>query len=352
MHTSRSKARRQMNDRSFQFFAPELFGESAAEAGPTLNAKREPVVWSTDPMRRKVFHGPLGKKMMTQTITWVDREGGMLVVSVVAFEKGGEELMEFRHAFLGGIDPILAHNLHRLVAALTFVNQDQLDLAAAAVLHKTPYRIDGLVYEPAHAEAALRTQLGEGYDAAIGHLSDDVVRDIRILRECGLEVPTTMVSQACVEGRLQFTEKFARLGVVSPDQIRARDAARAAVIEPLKPFIDRLLGCEDPSESRAELEAGVLELASRGITDGDLLLAYGVAVYLQNRTRRVMNIANGFATVFGFALRQPDCIAPAAQHVRSVMTDSPRDEQWLRWGLAGICNDIAHGRLPVKRNDL
>lgn len=349
---SRPLSRRQMNDRSLLFFAPELFGGSASEAGPTLNAKREPAVWSTDPMSRKVYSGPLGKKLMTQTVTWVDRTRRALVVSVVVFEEDGSELMEFQSS-LAGADPILAHSLHRLVAALTFVNQEQLDLAAAAVFHKTPYAMDGLIYPPAEAELALRKQLGEGYDAAVQHLSDDVARDIRLLRECGLEVPTTMVTQACVDGRLPYSEKLARLDVVSPEQIRARDAARAAVLDPLRPFLDRLVGNRPASDTaRATVEAGILDLASRGITDGDLLLGYGVVMYLHNRTRRIMALANGFALVFGFPLEQPDCIGTAARHVRSVMTDSPRDEQWLRWGLAGICNDVAVGHLRVKRNDL
>lgn len=316
--------------------------------------RREPVLWSTDAMRREVNLGPVPQQLTTRTITWYDAEHQCVATSVVIFNDRGEEVSELRAVFGGPIDPILLHRLHRLVGALKFIDGQQLGLATAAVTNKTPYVLSDFEFDPAESEAELRNQLAEGYDAAVNHLSNDVARDITLLRECDCQVLTVMVTDECIAGRLQFTQQLADLGVVSPEQIRARDAARAAILDPLKLFINQFLaqhgeGCN----CRKRIESAVIDLASRGIGDPDLLLGYGLMELVDDKVSPAMGFANMLlGGLLGEQLRGPDVVGIAAKQVKQLMPDSARDEQWTRWALAGIRHDLEHDLMPMKRTDL
>lgn len=316
--------------------------------------QRDAVLWSTDPMRKQVSFGPVPQLLNTRTITWYAPEHEMVVTSVAIYNDQGEEATEFRTAFAGATDPILLHRLHRLIGALKHVDVHQMLLATSAVTNGTPYVLQNAEIDPAEAEEQLRNQLADGYDTAINHLSDDVPRDIAFLRECGLEVSTVLVTEECIAGRLEFTQKLADLGVTSPEHIRARDAARAALLEPLKPFIDQLIvnhkgGCD----CRKLVESAIIDLASRGIVDNDLLLAYGLTVFMHGKVSPVMGFANMLVGgLLGGHFRGPDVVGIAARQIKQLMPDSVRDEQWTRWALAGIQHDLEHGLLDVKRTDL
>lgn len=316
--------------------------------------QRDAVLWSTDPMNKEVSFGPVPQLLNTRTITWYAPEHEMIVTSVAIYNDKGEEVSEFRAAFAGPVDPILLHRLHRVIGALKHIDGQQMALASYAVTNGTVYMLQDSEIDPADAEKQLRNQLADGYDTAISHLSDDVVRDIKFLRDCGLEVSTVLVTEECIAGRLKFTKQLADLGVVSPEQIRARDAARAAVLEPLKSFIDRFL--EKHSEGcncRKLIESAVIDLASRGISDPDLLLGYGLMELVDENASPAMSFANMLlGGLLGEQLRGPDVIGIAAKQVKQLMPDSARDEQWTRWALAGIQHDLEHDLMPMKRTDL
>lgn len=325
--------------------------------------RREPVLWSTDPMRRDVHFGPVPQALATRTITWYDQERGNVATSVVVYNDRGDEVSEFRTVFMGPIDPIVIHRLHRLIAALKSVDGRQLALASAAVTNKTPYVIQDAEFTPANAEAELRTQLCDGYDAAVQHLSDDVAGDIKRLRDVGLEVSTVMVTQECVSGRLLFSEQFAALQVESPESFTARKAARAALLAPLQQHIDRLLGnkTEPSSRTRETMEQAIVHLAQHGVTDGDLLLGFAAkhcmdlsyALTLQSLQGKMSDTFGGLMLSFiGGMMPEPDSTHAAAKQVHALGINPARDEQWLRYGIAGICADIKNGRLTVTRNDL
>ena len=318
--------------------------------------RREPVLWSTDAMTRDVHLGPVPQKLTTRTITWYDAEHQCVATSVVIYNDQGHEVSELRAVFGGPIDPILLHRLHRLVGALKFIDGNQLGLATAAVTNKTPYLLGDFEFDPAESEAELRNQLAEGYDAAIGLLSNDVARDITLLRECDLNVLTHMVTDECVAGRLEFTQKLADLGVVSPEQIQARNAARAAILDPLKPFLDSFAESHGLKASdRTIMELSIIDLASRGITENDLLLGYGIATFSQrhNDMPPAVQLAGALiGGLVGLMMTPVDHVSVAARYVKSVMPDSSRDEQWTRWALAGIQHDLANNRMAVKRNDV
>lgn len=349
MNSSRS-ATSTRSRRSTRREAPEGFHE----AHPKSEVRREPVLWSTDPMTRDVHLGPVPQKLSTRTITWYDREHQCVATSIVIYNDQGQEVTELRAVFGGPIDPILLHRLHRLVGALKFIDGQQLGLATAAVTNKTPHHLEDFEYDPADAEAELRNQLAEGYDAAINLLSNDVSRDITLLRECDCQVLTAMVTDECIAGRLQFTQQLADLGVTSPEQIRARDAARAAILDPLKPFLDSFAESHGLKASdRKHVELVIIDLASRGITDNDLLVGYGLMELTNAKVKPVMSLTNLFVgNAFGLQLRGPDAVGIAAKQVKQLMPDSSRDEQWTRWALTGIQHDLKNDNMPVKRTDL
>ncbi len=318
--------------------------------------RREPVIWGTDPMRREVNLGPVPLQLTTRTITWYDAENECVATSVVIYNDQGKEVSELRAVFMGPYDPILLHRLHRLVGALKFIDDRQLGLATAAATNNTPYQLEGVEFAPANAEAELRNQLAEGYDAAVNLLSDDVARDITLLRECNLEVSTVLVTEECVAGRLEFTQKLADLGVVSPEQIQARNAARAAILDPLKPFLDSFAESHGLKASdRTIMELSIIDLASRGETENDLLLGHGVVSISQrlNQIPPAVQLAGALiGGLVGLMMTPVDHVSVAARYVKSVMPDSSRDEQWTRWALAGIQHDLANNRMAVKRNDV
>lgn len=320
------------------------------------NIRREPILWSTDAMTRDVHLGPVPQKLTTRTITWYDREHCCVATSVVIYNDQGKEVSELRAVFSGPSDPILLHRLHRLVGALKFIDGKQLGLATAAVTNKTPYFAENFEFDPANAEAELRNQLAEGYDVAIDLLSNDVARDITLLRDCDLEVSTVLVTEECVAGRLEFTQKLADLGVTSPEQIRARDAARAVILDPLKPFLDAFSESHGlKASSRKIMELSIIDLASRGESANDLLLGYGVVSISQrlNEIPPVVQLAGALIGGFiGTMMTPVDHVSVAARYVKTVMPDSSRDEQWTRWALAGIQHDLSHGLMSVKRTDL
>lgn len=334
------------------------------EVKPLKGIRREPVLWATDPMSRNVNFGPVPQLLATRTITWYDNEHEHLATSVVIYNDRGEEVSEFRAAFGSPIDPILAHRLHRLIAALKFVSGQQLALATAAVTNKTPYVLQDGEFDPANAELELRSQLCEGYDVAVQHLSNDVAGDIKRIRDCNCEVSTVMVTEECISGRLAFSDQLAALGVESPQMFADRKAARAALLDPLKQHIDLLLDNGQGPVScnvRESFEGMIVMLAKYGVTDQDLLLGCALNRHLdmvnmeaaQGLQDRVSHGVEGiFFNFFHSMMPLPDTCAAAAKQVHAMGINSMRDETWLRYGIDGIMRDIKNRRLTVKRNDL
>ncbi len=230
----------------------------------------------------------------------------------------------------------------RILDALRRV--DLVHLWAKAVFVILGAKIDDEQLSPdrvTEAENLLRADLGEETLATLRRaVPENLVAMLRQLQGAGLTVEVESLTSAVVAGELAFSDELGAFGVLSQEQYQAREAARAVVLNTVRPWLDAY-ATSNPT-CLPFLEQAVLHLARRGCTEPYLLLTYAIAMdAIQNGVKQ-------------YSVLSPSLEVVVAEAVCSLMGEKAPDQQVLSFAIPGLVFQITQGRtlLWTPRTDL